>query len=517
MVRPFRVVVLTLLTVFAQANAQTPPQDENGADETRSAQSERLAERLYRDEADPEDCGDEETTCRIVGGVLASANTYPWIAALIIDDRRTGKTSLCGGTLIAQRWLLTAAHCFFNRYDERIDDAGVQVQVGGAPLYSSPFIKVDEVITHEDYDPNGKEFDIALVKLERDSGGQPIALSDSPASDPVFPPGASARALGYGETSYGGDISYALREVTLPVIDNGYCAAKMTTIYDSNICAGYELGGKDSCKGDSGGPLIVADSANQYYQIGIISWGKRCAEKGKYGVYSRVSSYTDWINGHVAGANRFSGARRSAELVVQDAVSSLLAGLEMRIAARDKGAVTVSIAPRSSVRIGENVKLTIETAFAGHLVAIDINSQGEITQLYPNQYLGDGEFKVEAGTHAIPGANARYDFQIAEPLGASKVVVMVFEGELELTEFVEQFDELDESPVNRALYLEEQRYAVDQRTASPVIAPHDQRDAQPDGSSDDSDDEAYRSIRIVPRAPDDKRWSFDVLDYEVLP
>ena len=89
-----------------------------------------------------------------------------------------------------------------------------------------------------------------------------------------------------------------LLEVRLPSVSRNACVAAygQSSVLDSQICAGYHAGKQDSCQGDSGGPLVAFDASGCPFQIGIVSWGEGCARAKSYGVYTRVSSYIDWIN-----------------------------------------------------------------------------------------------------------------------------------------------------------------------------------------------------------------------------
>src|SRR5690606_10830317 len=125
-------------------------------------------------------------------------------------------------------------------------------------------------------------------------------------------PGTMATVIGWGLTdkpSYHYPVT--LREVEVPLVHQLDCDLAMSAtiggITDNMICAGYPPGpgyqAKDSCYGDSGGPLMIRDEAGEWLQAGIVSWGvgsnadnsEHCAQPGYYGVYTRVSRYTDWI------------------------------------------------------------------------------------------------------------------------------------------------------------------------------------------------------------------------------
>lgn len=88
----------------------------------------------------------------------------------------------------------------------------------------------------------------------------------------------------------------------MPLVDDETCSEDYPGLIAPAVmfCAGLKEGGKDSCQGDSGGPLVYFDvEMKQWFQIGIVSWGKGCAEAGKPGVYSKVASYVDWIGQYI--------------------------------------------------------------------------------------------------------------------------------------------------------------------------------------------------------------------------
>ena len=105
--------------------------------------------------------------------------------------------------------------------------------------------------------------------------------------------GQKTAVIGWGTTSFGGDVSRTLKEVDVDVIDNKECNNAYTSvegstlaypqgITDNFICAGDPEGGKDSCQGDSGGPLLWTQNG-KWYQVGVVSFGYKCAEKGLSG------------------------------------------------------------------------------------------------------------------------------------------------------------------------------------------------------------------------------------------
>ena len=228
----------------------------------------------------------------IVGGEKADPGEYPWQVALMEFGEQ-----VCGGTLIAPDWVLTAAHC--------VEYGADQVMLGAHRLNkdeeSRQLIDVSQVIIHPQYDSYMIDSDIALLKL-----AEPATLNDRVQTIGLLQSQAVAGTLstiiGWGTTSEMGNPSNVLREVSVPIVSQAMC----TRVYgdevtENMICAGLAKGGKDSCYGDSGGPLVVSDGGDGWLQAGIVSWGEGCALKGSYGVYTNLPLFVDWVQGYLDG------------------------------------------------------------------------------------------------------------------------------------------------------------------------------------------------------------------------
>jgi trypsin len=230
---------------------------------------------------------------RIVGGEDADIKDHPWQVALNTNG------GFCGGVIIAQNWVLTAAHCFASSKQPsavRVKAGVTNPEVGGA------WAPVELVVVHDRYDANTNEHDLALVKLKTRPAGQTI---------PMIRPQQRLRSCevlevtGWGRTKEKGTSSDKLQKALVPYVDNAICNRPES--YDGSIrsgmmCAGLREGGVDSCQGDSGGPLVLR-GADGPVLVGIVSSGEGCARKLKYGVYTRVTPYRDWITKVITDRN----------------------------------------------------------------------------------------------------------------------------------------------------------------------------------------------------------------------
>ena len=270
----------------------------------------------------------QRSEARIVGGELAAARAWPWQVALIRLGE-SGFSQFCGGSVIAPRWVLTAAHCV-----EDTDADEIQVLVGVNDIDNhrdGRRIDVTAIHMHGAYDPRTNDNDIAVLRLASPAGVETIRLSDRRRSAAIATPGRTATVIGWGRLrpirckpgsragsrkctpASGGRGHYVddltgdpvdldqvrtsrLRQVELPLVDEETCRRVYPgmPIGARTLCAGLRVGGKSSCQGDSGGPLMVKDG-QRWVQVGIVSWGVSCAKPGYYGVYARVGAFTGWL------------------------------------------------------------------------------------------------------------------------------------------------------------------------------------------------------------------------------
>lgn len=239
-------------------------------------------------------------TTRVIGGQNSETSEWPTMVQLFEGNVSSSQaTYFCGGTLISDLWVLTAAHCFVGDtgdVDKLPTDVFVIVKSPGT-LGEGTRIPVSQILIHEQYmDANAFDADIALMEL-RDSVMDPPL---QPIYQRAVLEGSSATIVGWGATSpsTGNIVSKELKDAQVPVVAQSDCIKAMGDQITNNMfCAGVSEGGVDTCPGDSGGPVLVKQDGG-YLQVGITSWGPAaCGSAGQYGVYTRLSRYTDWIMG----------------------------------------------------------------------------------------------------------------------------------------------------------------------------------------------------------------------------
>uniref|UniRef100_A0A4W4DME6 Zmp:0000001329 n=1 Tax=Electrophorus electricus TaxID=8005 RepID=A0A4W4DME6_ELEEL len=228
---------------------------------------------------------------RIVGGQLQRQGGSPWQVLLYRKD----DYSFCGGTLIAKHWVVTAAHCLQEKPD--------YVTIGDydklRPDEGEKMIRVEKVVIHPYYHEYTFDSDIALLYLsepvEFSAVASPACLPNAHLAPQLLRYGERGLVTGWGATHYLGSSSRFLRKVMLPVVRQEDCIQSTEQVITDNMfCAGYLQAEMDACTGDSGGPFVV-NYRGTWFLTGVVSWGERCAAEGKYGVYTRLSNFLQWI------------------------------------------------------------------------------------------------------------------------------------------------------------------------------------------------------------------------------
>ncbi|GFT83455.1 proclotting enzyme [Nephila pilipes] len=242
----------------------------------------------------PKDCG-VGTNTRVVGGTNANRKAWPWMVALLNNNNKF----FCGGSLINNLYVLTAAHCTFGPAKTQIV-ARLGEYDFNDPRDPHDDYRVVEVKRHGQYNRFTLRNDIALLKLEK-----PVVFNEF-VKTICFPEtqkdyiGDIASLAGWGHLNGGsGTTSDVLQEASFPVISNIQCSRTHgVSVPSSLICAAAPTHDKGACNGDSGGPLMLLDENNRWKVIGIVSWGRRKCNPEFPTVYTRVTHYMDWIRKH---------------------------------------------------------------------------------------------------------------------------------------------------------------------------------------------------------------------------
>ncbi|XP_069358453.1 trypsin, alkaline A-like [Maniola hyperantus] len=229
---------------------------------------------------------------RIVGGSVTTIGNYPMGVALLFSRTGANHRQACGGAILNNRSVLTAAHCTIGDPANRW-----RVRAGSSQANSGGVVHdLSRIINHPQYNSRTTDNDIAVLHVSRafsmnnnvragSIAGANYHLADN---QPVW-------AIGWGRTSFNGPASESLRHVQIWVVNQAVCRQRYNelrlTITDNMLCSGWlDVGGRDQCQGDSGGPLF-----HNRVIVGVCSWGHECARPRFPGVNARVSRFSNWI------------------------------------------------------------------------------------------------------------------------------------------------------------------------------------------------------------------------------
>ncbi|KFO73925.1 Coagulation factor X, partial [Cuculus canorus] len=202
----------------------------------------------------------------------------------------------CGGTILNEYFILSAAHCIDQYKDLRVI-VGMVDKRKEEP--SRAIHRVEKIIAHARYDNRTYDSDIALLKLE-----EPITFSEDviPACLPeedfanyVLMNQTFGIVSGFGRAFEYAQQVQRMKVLQVPYVDRNTCKHALYGPVTRNMfCAGYGKDGKDACQGDGGGPHVTEYNGT-YFVTGIISWGEGCGRQGKYGVYTKLSKFLPWV------------------------------------------------------------------------------------------------------------------------------------------------------------------------------------------------------------------------------
>lgn len=232
---------------------------------------------------------------KIVGGEPILIDRAPWQAALVVSYIADASHGVfCGGSVLNEEWILTAAHCVDG---DGTEPSILNVVVGTDDLTEpDQRVNVKAIYKHEEYfSARYSGYDIALLKLATPIDAQSVELYSGDIDD--LPKDTRLWISGFGKTEMNGKKSPVLLAASVPYVNTRSCNSRASyddDVTDTMLCAGFKDGQIDSCQGDSGGPAVVVDGGTPYL-AGVTSWGEGCALANKYGVYARVSALKSWV------------------------------------------------------------------------------------------------------------------------------------------------------------------------------------------------------------------------------
>ncbi|KAL4608386.1 vitamin K-dependent protein C [Arapaima gigas] len=230
----------------------------------------------------------------LVGGQVGKKGESPW-QALILNEKGVFH---CGGVLISESWVLTAAHCLETntRVSVRLGDYQ-RAKFEGTEVT----VMVSEAFIHPDYNTHTVDNDIALLRLASPVPFKefiaPVCLPSHQLAEQILHRnGTKTIITGWGKVDeQKNQFTSALNVIEVPLADHNFCSHVMhDRVSENMLCAGKLGSRRDACTGDSGGPMVTFYRGT-WFLIGLVSWGDGCGHPEKLGIYTKVSNYLEWI------------------------------------------------------------------------------------------------------------------------------------------------------------------------------------------------------------------------------
>lgn len=243
-------------------------------------------------------------SARIIDGTPAPEGEWPYIGALIQRGFSANQGQICGASYLGGRYVLTAAHCV-----ENTSANDIELLFGVNDLDNErqgTRIGVNRIYIHPSFDSDQLLYDIAVLELPRElSSAEATAVTLAPEGrlDELYMSGdVTLTVAGWGTTEPSGNTVRpdSLQQLDVKLISFEECnAAYGNSVPVQNFCAGTPTEGEDSCRGDSGGPIIVKETGEQ---LGWVSWGDQyCGRAGSYGVYADAGFFQGWLSQFTVG------------------------------------------------------------------------------------------------------------------------------------------------------------------------------------------------------------------------
>jgi len=363
---------------------------------------------------------------QVVGGTEASPGAWPWMVALVHhNDSNLYNGQFCGGSLIGESWVLTAAHCVYDQSPAAIDVvAGIHNLTYPEDGYQR--IAVASITLHPGFTGGRLINDIALLRLAHPailggSGATRVGTVSLANETMGTLAGFDSVVTGWGSMyNKNGPYPDALRQAHVSIYSNSVCNNSLHyagTVSSNELCAGYESGGYDTCNGDSGGPLVIL-YGSAWWLAGITSWGDGCANPYKPGVYVRISSHASWIQS-ISG------------------ISSLTPRLS-RLSPKRNTSVMV---PFTLSLVGRNFGIDSQVIWNGIPVPTAYHSRTLLTAVIPAY--PSGNYRVWVQNLTTGGISSGQTFSIRNPKpvirGLSQAQARVYDGAVSLVITGDQF------------------------------------------------------------------------------